>query len=100
MFVVPDFGATCVTPSIVGCRGGPILAVFVCGAGFWCHVFDLPLYCGLWGDLFGHVCLWCQILVPHMQPPSVVGCGGLPGHICLVPDFGAMHTSSIMWACR
>ena len=62
-FVVPDFGATCVAPSIVGCRGG----------------------------LFGHVCLWCQILVPRVRPLSVVGCGGLPGHVCLVPDFGAMH---------
>ena len=62
-FVVPDFGANHVAPSIVGCRGG----------------------------LFGHVCLWCQILVPRVRPPSVVDCGGLPGHVCLVPDFGAMH---------
>ena len=62
-FVVPDFGASRVAPSIVGCRGG----------------------------LFGHVCLWCQILVPRVRPPSVVDCGGLPGHVCLVPDFGAMH---------
>ena len=38
-FVVPDFGANHVAPSIVGCRGG----------------------------LFGHVCLWCQILVPCVQ---------------------------------
>ena len=25
------------------------------------------LYCGLQGGLFGHVCLWCQILVPCVQ---------------------------------
>jgi hypothetical protein len=90
MFVVPDFGATLVTPSMWAMGGGPI----------WPYAFVVPDFgasrvapsiVGCRGGLFGHVCLWCQILVPRVRPPSVVDCGGLPGHVCLVPDFGAMH---------
>ena len=94
MFVVPDFSATLVTPSIwvMGRGGGAYLAIHICGAGFQCHTCN-PFYVGyrggaIWpyafvvpdfgatrvalsivgcrGGLFGHVCLWCQILVPHI----------------------------------
>ena len=30
-------------------------------------IHSTSLYCGLQGGLFGHVCLWCQILVPCVQ---------------------------------
>ena len=48
-FVVPDFGATHVTPSMwaIG-GGGAYLAIHVCGAGFWCHTCG-SFYCGLQG---------------------------------------------------
>ena len=76
LFVVPDFGATHVTPSIVGCGGGggpiwPCMSVVL----DFSAMHSTSLYCGLQGGLFGHVhvCNLCLLWVVGPTWPCMSG---------------------------
>ena len=65
--LVPDFGAKCTTSSCgLFEEGGAYLAMHVCAAGLWCHTCNL-LLCGLICGLFGGANLAIHVCAARLQ---------------------------------